>query len=186
MPLGVPFIAPRQLGAVKVPIGRQFLPSVGWRTGQSGAPPDMNNSSLVPDLLPYQAQPTVGPPVPLAHRTARCDQPTVGAGHASLADCAADRLPRAALAHRTVRCTLDSPVIFSCDAFTFSRERRVRRRASLGTGHCPLHHRLVLVWLNSANFSLIQFLLTWQDSWHLDKYISTQNNLLRPNTYLVL
>jgi hypothetical protein len=23
----------------------------------------------VPDLLPYQAQPTVGPPVPLAHRT---------------------------------------------------------------------------------------------------------------------
>jgi hypothetical protein len=58
--LGVPFIAPRQLGAVEVPIGRQFLPSVGWRTGQSGAPPDMYSSSLVPDLLPYQAQSTVG------------------------------------------------------------------------------------------------------------------------------
>jgi hypothetical protein len=54
-----PFIAPRQLGVVEVPIGRQFLPSVRWRTGQSGAPSDMNSSSLVPDLLPYQAQPTV-------------------------------------------------------------------------------------------------------------------------------
>jgi hypothetical protein len=69
MRLGVPFIAPRQLGAVEVPIGRQFLPSVGWRTGQYGAPLDMNSSSSVPDLLPYQAQPTVGPPVSLVHRT---------------------------------------------------------------------------------------------------------------------
>jgi hypothetical protein len=40
MRLGVPFIAPRQLGAVKIPIGRQFLPSVGWRTGLSGSAPD--------------------------------------------------------------------------------------------------------------------------------------------------
>jgi hypothetical protein len=40
--LGVPFIAPRQLGAVGSPFGRQFLPSVGWHIGQSGAPPDMN------------------------------------------------------------------------------------------------------------------------------------------------
>jgi hypothetical protein len=40
MRLGVPFIAPRQLGAVECIPGRQFLPSVAWRTGQSGAPPD--------------------------------------------------------------------------------------------------------------------------------------------------
>jgi hypothetical protein len=40
MRLGVPFIAPRQLGAVESNPGRQFLPSVDWRTGQSGAPPD--------------------------------------------------------------------------------------------------------------------------------------------------
>jgi hypothetical protein len=86
MRLGVPFIAPRQLGAVGDPIGRQFLPSVGWRTGQSGAPPDMNSSCLVLDLLPYRVQLTVGPSVPLAHRTlpgahriVRCDQLTVGA-----------------------------------------------------------------------------------------------------------
>jgi hypothetical protein len=40
MRLGVPFIAPRQLGAVESIPGRQFLSSVAWRTGQSGAPPD--------------------------------------------------------------------------------------------------------------------------------------------------
>jgi hypothetical protein len=40
MRLGVPFIAPRQLGAVECIPGRQFLPFVAWRTGQSGAPPD--------------------------------------------------------------------------------------------------------------------------------------------------
>jgi hypothetical protein len=39
MRLGVPFIAPRQLGAVESNQGRQFLPSVACRTGQSGAPP---------------------------------------------------------------------------------------------------------------------------------------------------
>jgi hypothetical protein len=40
MRLGVPFIAPRQLGAVGGKLGRPFLPSVEWRTGQSDAPPD--------------------------------------------------------------------------------------------------------------------------------------------------
>jgi hypothetical protein len=35
--LGVPFIAPRQLGAVESNLGRLILPSVDWRTGQSGA-----------------------------------------------------------------------------------------------------------------------------------------------------
>jgi hypothetical protein len=40
MRLGVPFIAPRQLGAVESNQGRQFLPYVAWRTGQSGAPLD--------------------------------------------------------------------------------------------------------------------------------------------------
>jgi hypothetical protein len=40
MRLRVPFIAPRQLGAVESIPRRQFLPSVAWRTGQSDAPPD--------------------------------------------------------------------------------------------------------------------------------------------------
>jgi hypothetical protein len=63
---------------------------------------------------------------------------------------------------------------FSRSAFAFSRERRVRRWASLGTGHCPVHHRLVLFWLNSAKSSSIHFHFSWQYSWHLDKYVSTQ------------
>jgi hypothetical protein len=33
----VPFIAPKQLGAVESNQGRLILPSVGWCTGQSGA-----------------------------------------------------------------------------------------------------------------------------------------------------
>jgi hypothetical protein len=69
MRLGVSFIAPRQLGAVGGPQGRQFLPSVGWRTGQSGAPPDNHCSCPVHDLLPILAQPTVATPGWLAHRT---------------------------------------------------------------------------------------------------------------------
>jgi hypothetical protein len=40
MRLGVPFIAPRELGVVGAPNGRLWLPSVRWRIGQSGAPPD--------------------------------------------------------------------------------------------------------------------------------------------------
>jgi hypothetical protein len=58
MRLGVPFIAPRQLGAVESIPGRQFLPFVAWRTGQSGA-----------DFFPYLSKPTVGALEPLAHRT---------------------------------------------------------------------------------------------------------------------
>jgi hypothetical protein len=112
MRLGVPFIAPKQLGSVGGQLGRQFLPSVEWCTGQSGAPPNNHCSSPVLDFLPYQAQPTVGPPgqlahrtLSVAHRTVRCAQPTVGAGHMSRIDHADDRLPQAPLTHRTVRCT---------------------------------------------------------------------------------
>jgi hypothetical protein len=85
MRLGVPFIAPRQLGAVGDQLGRQFLPSVGWRTRQSGAPPDMNSSCPVPDLLPFLAKTTVGSSDLLAHQTLSG-------------------------AYRTVRCIPDSPV----------------------------------------------------------------------------
>jgi hypothetical protein len=69
MCLGVPFIAPRQLGAVGDQLGRQILPSVEWCTRQTRAPQDRSCSSPVLDLLPYLVHPTVGPAVPLAHRT---------------------------------------------------------------------------------------------------------------------
>jgi hypothetical protein len=91
MRLGVPFIVPRQLGAVGGQLGRPNLPSVGWCIGQSGAPSDSHCSCLVRDLLPFLAHPTVGSRGRLAHRTVRCAQPTVVAGHASREDCAADR-----------------------------------------------------------------------------------------------
>jgi hypothetical protein len=118
MRLGVPFIAPRQLGAVGGILGKQILPSVGWRTGQSGAPPDSPCSCPVRDLLPFLAHPTVADSWQLAHwtlsgahRTVRCtpDSPVPPAdrwrAHASRADCAADRWRSRPLDHRTVRCT---------------------------------------------------------------------------------
>jgi hypothetical protein len=55
MRLGVTFIAPRQLEAVGGNLERPKLPSVGWRTGQSGVPPDSYYSCLVPDSLPNRA-----------------------------------------------------------------------------------------------------------------------------------
>jgi hypothetical protein len=74
------------------------LPSVGWRTGQSGAPPDSHCRQSGADLLPILAQSTVADSWQLAHRTlsgahrtVRCPLPTVGAGHALPADCAVDR-----------------------------------------------------------------------------------------------
>jgi hypothetical protein len=98
MRLGVPFIAPRQLGVVGGQQGRLSLPSVGWSTGQSGAPPDSHCSCPVRDLLPILAQPTVADSWQLAHRTlsgahrtVSCPLLTVGAGHASPADCAGGR-----------------------------------------------------------------------------------------------
>jgi hypothetical protein len=140
MRLGVPFIAPRQLGAVGDQLERQNMPSVEWCTGQSGAPPDMNSSCPVLDFLPYRVQPTVGPPDPLmhrtlfgAHQTVWCDQPTDG-----LATC------RSLIAQMTVGCGRlwltgqfgappDSQVNSNRDAFFISRERRVRRQR-LGRG----------------------------------------------------
>jgi hypothetical protein len=121
MCLGVRFIAPRQLGAVGTQQGRQFLPSVGWRTGQSGAPPDNHCSMSGADLLPFQAQPTVGTSGWLAHqtlsgahRTVRCPLPTVGAGHASPANLAADRCAGGHWLTGQSGAPSDSPVNYSC------------------------------------------------------------------------
>jgi hypothetical protein len=79
MCLGVPFIAPRQLGAIGDILGRLILPSVGWRTGQSGAPSDSHCSCPVRDLLPFLVHPTVADSRQLAYRSVRCPLPTVGA-----------------------------------------------------------------------------------------------------------
>jgi hypothetical protein len=85
MRLEVPFIAPRQQGAVGGQQGRPNLPSVGWCTGQFGAPPDSYCSLSGADLLPFLAQMTIAAPGQLAHRTlsgahrtVRCPLPTIG------------------------------------------------------------------------------------------------------------
>jgi hypothetical protein len=107
MRLGVPFIAPRQLGAIESIPGRQFLPFVDWRTGQFGA-----------DFFPILAQPTVEGLEPLAHRTlsgvhrtVRCPLHTVGPA-----------TRHARIARPTVG-SPDSPVNFSRTPPTNSRER---------------------------------------------------------------
>jgi hypothetical protein len=134
MRLGVPFIAPRQLGAVECIPGRQFLPSVAWRTGQSGAPPDTVRCGSpsfcgeadrwhlgavgAPDspvhhrtlsganLLPYLAKPTVGALEPLAHRTLSG-------------------------AHQTVRCPLPTVGLATCLAWI--------ARPTVGSPDSPVH-----------------------------------------------
>jgi hypothetical protein len=134
MRLGVPFIAPRQLEAVGGILGRLILPSVGWRTGQSGAQPDNHCSCSVRDSLPNLAQPTVADVRQLAHRTlsgahrtVRCPLPTVGAPRR-----------RARIAWPTVGAVdrwltgqsgvlPESPVNFSRTSLNVSRERRLRR-----------------------------------------------------------
>jgi hypothetical protein len=134
MCLGVPFIAPRQLGAFEDQLGRITLPSVEWRTGQSGAPPDRScrrsgvrspswfgisdrcSCGLIgaPDIVRCTPDIVRCTPDSLVH------QPTVGAVHVSREDCTADRWRWRPLAHRTVRW------IIAMSPLCFSRGRRVR------------------------------------------------------------
>jgi hypothetical protein len=130
MRLGVPFIAPRQLGAVEDHLGRLILPSVVWCTGQSGAPPDKHCSCPVRDCFPKQAQSTVAALGPMAHRTLSGAHrtiwfplPTVGAGHASPTDCATDRCADDYWLTGQSGAPPDSPVNYSCTPLIFSRER---------------------------------------------------------------
>ena len=139
MRLGVPFIAPRQLGAVESNLGRLILPSIDWRTGQSGAR-FLSKNGLVDRWQPgsrwrtRHVRCTPDSPVPPSSRWL---------GHVSRADRAADRWPGRPLAHRTVRCTPDSPVNFSRTPSANSRERLLHAEPAWRTGHCPVHHRTV-------------------------------------------
>jgi hypothetical protein len=129
MRLGVPFIAPRQLGAVESNLGRLILPSVDWRTGQSGAHRTLSGArflSLTGTADRWQPESrwrtghvrcTPDSPVPPSSRWL---------GHVSCADRAADRWPGRPLAHRTVRCTPDSPVNYSRTSPVNSREQPLR------------------------------------------------------------
>jgi hypothetical protein len=125
MRLGVPFIAPRQLGVVKSISRRQILPSVSGRTGQSGAPPDTvrcGSLSLFGEAdrcrflavgAPDTVRCTPDSPVPLSDRWL-C--------HASRADSAADRWLTGQSSAPP-----DSPVIYSRTPLIASREQPVDR-----------------------------------------------------------
>jgi hypothetical protein len=97
--------------------GNSFLLSTG--TGQSGAPPDTVRCGFLSysgaaDRWRFGAVGAPDSPMPPSDRWA---------SHASRADCAAGRWPGRPLAHRTVRCTPDSPVNFSRTPPTKSREQ---------------------------------------------------------------
>jgi hypothetical protein len=107
MRLGVPFIALRQLGAVESNLGRQSLPYVAWRTGQSSAHRTLSGArflslnGVADRWLPESrwrtghVRCTPDRPVP---PSSRC------LSHVSRTDRAADRwLTRQSGAHRTVR-----------------------------------------------------------------------------------
>jgi hypothetical protein len=157
--LGVTFIAPRQLGGVGGQQGRPKLPSVGWCTGQSGAPPDSHCRRSGADPLPFLAQMTIAASIQLvhqtqsgAHRTVRCPLPTVGAGHASPTDCAADRWASDRWLTGQSGAPPDSPVNYSRTPPNFSREWRGAPdtvRCTTGQSGVPSRARL---WLYQAKY----------------------------------
>jgi hypothetical protein len=151
MCLGVPFIASRQVGVVGSPFGRQFLPSVGWRTRQSGAPPDMNSArfpSFSGEADRWALSPLGTPDSPV-RPIDRWLWPRVA--HWSRYR----PLAWALLAHWTVQW------ILATTSLAISREQRVRCWTSLCIGQCPVHRRLLQVWLDLAK--LLQSNLIWLD-----------------------
>jgi hypothetical protein len=105
-----PFYRPKGLGAVGIPFGRQYLLSVGWRTGQSGALPDRSCSmsgaqspSISGSADRWSNDPLGSPDTVRCTTDSLVRQLTVGSGHASPADCAADRWRSRPLAQCTTR-----------------------------------------------------------------------------------
>jgi hypothetical protein len=111
---GVPFIAPRQLGAVESIPGRQFLPSIDWRTGHC------------PVRISFLFWRSRSLAIWSRWRIGHCPVHT-GQSGAPFRPLSRPRVTRGLrgrpLAHRTVWCTPDSPVNFSRTPPTKSRER---------------------------------------------------------------
>jgi hypothetical protein len=130
MRLGVPFIAPRQLGAVESKSRRPILPSIVGRTGQSGAHRTLSGARFIS----------------INSSADRCRPLQIwrtGQSSASFRPLARPRVARRfrgrPLAHRTVWCTPDSPVNFSRTPSANSRERPLRPRqpSAPDTVRCP-------------------------------------------------
>jgi hypothetical protein len=93
--------------------------------------------------------------LPGARRTVRCGLMTVGLANVADADCAADRWSGARLAHRTVRCTPDSLVIYSRSAPNCFPRAICSPRASLGTGQSRAPRLVQLLYSNLSSFETI-------------------------------
>ena len=172
MRLGVPFIAPRQLGAVENKSGRPSLPSVVGRTGQSGAHRTVSGARFL-SLYGEADRCRSGSRWRTGHVRCTSDSPVPPSsrwpGHVSRADRAADRWPCRPLAHRTVRCTPDSPVNYSRTSTMNSRERPLRSRqpgapdtVRCTTGQSGAPDRNSLLAVHSQLFSFILFLILRQ------------------------
>jgi hypothetical protein len=153
--LGIPFIAPRELGAVGAPFGRPLLPSVRWRTGLSGAHRTVNSAHtrrgrespdwLVSSFVGHQTVWCATWPLPEANVAGSCC--TTGTP-----DCSA---PRA-----------DCPM-------NFSRHRPKTLRAESWAGPCigrPVLRSLAPFPYSFLCFLLLLLDLTLLSPWHLDKH----------------
>jgi hypothetical protein len=113
MRLGVPFIAPRQLGVIESNPGRQFLPSVGWRTG---------HCPVLISFLFWRSRPLK---IWSRWRTGHCPVPhqTVGSAmrHAWIARPTVGAVDR--WLTRQSGAPPDNPVNYSCTPPTNSREQ---------------------------------------------------------------
>jgi hypothetical protein len=122
MRLGVPFIAPRQLGAVGGNLGRPKLPSVGWRTGQ----PLFMSGARFPSI-PGAAERCnfrlVGAP-----DTVRCTPDTVRCTPDSPVHTGQSGAPSRPLAWATRRARIARPTV---------------ALAAVGSPDSPVHHRTV-------------------------------------------
>ena len=138
----VPFIAPRQLGAVESKSGRPFLPSVIGRTGQSGAHRTLSGARFL--SLTGEAD-----------RWRPESRWRTGQSGAPFRPLARPRVARRSRGRPLARPTVgspDSPVNFSRTPSTNSRERPVDQTPAGRTGHCPVHHRTV--WCTQTALSL--------------------------------
>jgi hypothetical protein len=134
MRLGVPFIAPRQLGAVESILGRQFLPSVDWCTGQHRT--GTVHCPVRISFLFWRSRPLR---IWSRWRTGHCPVHT-GQSGAPFWPLARPRVTCGLRGRPLARPTVgspDSPVIYSRTPLIASRERRLRRGWLTGQSGAP-------------------------------------------------
>jgi hypothetical protein len=142
MRLGGPFIAPRAKGVLSSSFGRPWLPFIRGCNRLSGVHQTVNSTRFLSISATLTVQLSVASFACSVHQTVWWHTGLSGAATCQpLITCRLLALTGAicCLAHRTVRCTPDSPVNYNQRTWLFSRERPVQPADSLGTGHYPVH-----------------------------------------------